>query len=142
MRKVFVDTSAFVALRNRAEREHEAARAALGRLVAERTPLFTSNYVFAETYTALLIRLGRSEAIEWGARFRASVAIELIRIEEPVDEEAWSILESHADQPCSYVDASSFALMEHEGTAEALAFDRHFAQRGLTLPATHFRGGR
>ena len=88
MRKVFVDTSAFVALRNRAEREHQAARAALGRLVAGRTPLFTSNYVFAETYTALLIRLGRSEAIEWGRRFRASEAIELIRIEETVDEEA------------------------------------------------------
>ena len=28
---------------------------------------------------------------------------------------------------------SSFALMEHEETAEALAFDRHFVQRGLTL---------
>lgn len=135
MRKVFVDTSAFVALRNRAEREHAPARAALARLVAERTPLFTSNYVFAETYTALLVRVGGTEAIEWGRRFRASEAIELIRIEEPVDDEAWSILESHADKPWSYVDASSFALMEREGTAEALAFDRHFLQRGLTLVA-------
>jgi uncharacterized protein len=97
LRKVFVDTSAFVALRNRAEREHEVARPALGRLVAERTPLFTSSYVFAETYTALLVRLGRSEAIEWGRRFRASEAIELVRVEEPLDEQAWSLLESHAD---------------------------------------------
>jgi predicted nucleic acid-binding protein len=135
LRKVFVDTSAFVALRNRAEREHASARAALGRLVAERAPLFTSNYVFAETYTALLVRVGRTEAIEWGRRFRASAAIELIRIEEPVDEAAWSILESHADKPWSYIDASSFALMESEGTAEAFAFDRHFVQRGLTLVA-------
>lgn len=128
-----MDTSAFVALRNRAEREHESARAALARLVAARAPLFTSNYVFAETHTALLVRLGRLEAIEWGRRFRASEAIELIRVDERVEEEAWSILEAHADKPWSYVDASSFALMEHEGTAEALAFDRHFAQRGLTL---------
>jgi predicted nucleic acid-binding protein len=133
LRKVFVDTSAFVALRNRAEREHQSARTVLIRLVAERTHLFTSNYVFAETYTALLVRVGRTEAIEWGRRFRASEAIELIRIEEPVDEQAWSILESHPDKPWSYVDASSFALMEHEGTAEAFALDRHFVQRGLTL---------
>jgi predicted nucleic acid-binding protein len=135
VRRVFVDTSAFVALRNRAEREHAPARAALGRLVAERTQLFTSSYVFAETYTALLVRLGRSEAIEWGRRFRASEAIELVRVEAPVDDDAWSILESHADKPWSYVDASSFALMEREGTTEAFAFDRHFVQRGLTLVA-------
>ncbi len=31
------------------------------------------------------------------------------------------------------VDATSFVLMEREGIAEAFAFDRHFAQRGLTL---------
>jgi predicted nucleic acid-binding protein len=133
LRKVFVDTSAFVPLRNRAEQEHASARATLGRLVAERASLFTSNYVFAETYTALLVRIGRAEAIEWGRRFRASEAIELVRIEEAVDEEAWSILVSHADKPWSYVDACSFALMEREGTAEAFAFDRHFVQRGLTL---------
>lgn len=133
MRKVFVDTSAFVALRNRAEREHPSARATLRRLVEERVPLFTSNYVFAETYTALLVRIGRKEAIVWGRLFRASGAIDVVRIEEPVEDTAWSILESHADKPWSYVDASSFALMESEGTAEAFAFDRHFVQRGLTL---------
>jgi uncharacterized protein len=133
LRRVFVDTGAFVALRNRAEREHEAARQALSLLVSGRVPLFTSNYVVAETYTALLIRAGREEAIEWGRRFRAGEAIELVRVDEALDDDAWSILESHADKRWSYVDATSFALMEREGATEAFAFDRHFAQRGLTL---------
>jgi uncharacterized protein len=133
LRRVFVDTGAFVALRNRAEREHEAARAALSTLVSERVPLITSNYVFAETYTALLIRTGRDEAIEWGRRFHAGEAIELIRVDESVEAEAWSILEAHVDKRWSYVDAISFALMEREGVAEAFAFNRHFTQRGLTL---------
>ncbi len=133
MRRIFVDTGAFVALRNRAEREHEAAREALSSLVSARTPLFTSNCVFAETYTALLIRAGRKEAIEWGRRFRAGEAIELVRVDEALEDDAWSILQSHDDKRWSYVDATSFALMEREGTAEAFAFDRHFAQRGLTL---------
>jgi predicted nucleic acid-binding protein len=130
---VFVDTSAFVALRNRAEREHEAARTALATLVAERVPLLTSNYVFSETYTALLIRAGREEAIQWGRRFRAGEAIEMVRIDETVEQDVWSILESHTDKRWSHVDATSFALMEREGIAEAFAFDQHFAQRGLTL---------
>lgn len=133
MKKVFIDTSAFVALRNRAEREHDAARTALSALVSQRAALCTSNYVFAETYTALLVRAGRNEAVEWGKHFRASDAIELIRIEESIDEDAWAILESHTDKQWSYVDATSFALIERENIDMALAFDRHFAQRGLML---------
>lgn len=133
MTRVFVDTSAFVALRNRAEREHEAARAALSRLVSERALLFTSNHVFAETYTALLVRVGRSEAIEWGSRFRAGWAIELLRVDESVEEDAWTLLESHTDKLWSYVDATSFALMERENVQSAFAFDRHFTRRGLTV---------
>jgi uncharacterized protein len=133
LRRVFVDTSAFVALRNRGEREHDAARVALSSLISARASLITSNYVFSETYTALLLRTGRDEAIQWGRRFRSGEAIEMVRIDEPVEQEAWSILESHADKRWSHVDATSFALMEREGITEAFAFDHHFAQRGLTL---------
>lgn len=133
MTRVFVDTSAFVALRNSGEREHEAARDALRALVAQRAELCTSTYVFAETYTALLVRVGRAEAIEWGRHFRASTAIELLRPDEPVEDTAWALLESHDDKRWSYVDATSFALMEQEHIEAAFAFDRHFNQRGLTV---------
>ncbi len=141
MRTVFVDTSAFVALRNAAEAEHERARAALSELVAEGVALFTSNYVFAETYTALTVRVGRAEAIEWGRRFRASGAIELVRLEQDVEDAAWEILEAHGDKQWSYVDATSFALIERDGGGEAFALDAHFGQRGLRVhPASAGRG--
>lgn len=133
MRRVFVDTSAFVALRNRAEPEHKAARRVLAELVAERASLFTSSYVFSETYTALLVRVGRSEAIEWGRRFRAGSAIELVRVDDDIEEDAWSILEQHADRAWSHVDATSFALMAREGVNEAFSLDANFAQRGLRV---------
>lgn len=133
MRRIFVDTGAFVALRNRAEREHEEARAALSELVAQRAMLLTSNYIFAETYTALLVRTGRSEAVAWGRHFKAGEAIDLVRIDEALERDAWEILESHEDKEWSYVDATSFALMQREGIHEAFAFDHHFAQRGLKV---------
>lgn len=133
MRSVFVDTSAFVALRNAAEAEHEPARAALSELLAGGAALYTSNYVFAETYTALLVRVGRDEAIEWGRRFRASGAIELVRVGDDLEGDAWEILERHGDKGWSYVDATSFALIEREGNREAFAFDAHFDQRGLRV---------
>ncbi|HVY95672.1 MAG TPA: PIN domain-containing protein [Solirubrobacterales bacterium] len=133
MRTVFVDTSAFVALRNESEAEHAEARETLAALIAEGVSLYTSNYVFAETYTALMVRVGRAEAIEWGRRFRAGDAIELVRLDEKVEGEAWSILERHGDKRWSYVDATSFALIERDGGGEAFAFDAHFAQRGLRV---------
>ena len=133
MRSVFVDTSAFVALRNSSEAEHEQARAALAGLVAEGAALFTSNYVFAETYTALLVRVGREEAIEWGRRFHAGAAVELVRADERVERDAWEILERHRDKRWSYVDATSFALIDRDGGGEAFAFDAHFDQRGLRV---------
>jgi len=133
MRSVFIDTSAFVALRNSAEAEHERARTALAGLLADGVALFTSNYVFAETYTALMVRVGRGEAIEWGRRFRAGGAVELVRADEDVEGEAWRILEDHDDKLWSYVDATSFALIEREGNGEAFAFDAHLGQRGLRV---------
>ncbi|MGH2974580.1 MAG: type II toxin-antitoxin system VapC family toxin [Solirubrobacterales bacterium] len=133
MKSVFVDTSAFVALRNSAEAEHERARAALAALIAEGVALFTSNYVFAETYTALMVRVGRGEAIEWGRRFRDGGAIDLVHLDRPTEERAWEILEGHDDKRWSYVDATSFALLERDGSEEAFAFDVHFSQRGLRV---------
>jgi len=133
MKSVFIDTSAFVALRNSAETEHERAREALAELIGEGVALFTSNYVFAETYTALMVRVGRGEAIEWGRRFRSGGAIDLVHLDRPTEERAWEILERHDDKRWSYVDATSFALIERDGGEEAFAFDAHFAQRGLRL---------
>ena len=133
MKSVFIDTSAFVALRNASEAEHERARSALAELISSGVALFTSNYVFAETYTALMVRVGRAEAIEWGRRFRAGGAIDLVHLDRPTEERAWEILERHDDKRWSYVDATSFALIERDGGSEAFAFDGHFAQRGLHL---------
>jgi predicted nucleic acid-binding protein len=104
--------------------------------VDEQAQLFTSNYVFAETYTALLVRIGHNEAVNWGKHFLAGEAIELIRADQDIEQQAWSILETHTDKDWSYVDATSFALIERERLTAAFAFDRHFAQRGLNvLPA-------
>jgi len=133
VRKVFIDTSAFVALRNRSEREHAAARRVFRELLSERVSLLTSNFVFSETYTALLVRVGRGEAIRWGRAFRAGEAVELVRVDEEMEEEAWSILESYTDKAWSYVDATSFALMRREKVGEAFTFDRDFLQRGLLV---------
>lgn len=120
-------------MRNDVEGQHAIARTTMATLVAEQARLITTNYVFAETYTTLLTRVGRHSAVGWGRRTRTGMAIELIRVDQALEDEAWGILESHQDKLWSYVDATSFALMERERITTAFAFDRHFAQRGLEL---------
>lgn len=133
MTQVFVDTGAFVALDVRRDRHHRAAADALTALI-ERGPRFVaSNYVFGETYTTLLARSGRQAAIQWGRRMRAGAQIEFVPIDQELEDSAWEILEQHPDKDWSYVDATSFALMEREGINTAFAFDDHFRQRGLAV---------
>ena len=51
-----------------------------------------------------------------------------MRLEQDVEDAAWEILERHEDKRWSYVDATSFALIERDGGGEAFAFDAHFAR--------------
>jgi predicted nucleic acid-binding protein len=46
---------------------------------------------------------------------------------------AKTILLRYADKDFSYVDATSFAVMERLGLQTAFAFDEHFMQYGFTV---------
>lgn len=133
MRKVFVDTGAFVALKRVSEQQHPAAAEALRALIERGAQLVTTNYVFAETYNTLLSRAGRWTAFEWGTDARSGSQVEFVRVDQELEESAWEILASHADKDWSYVDAVSFAVMERDGISTAFTFDEHFAQRGLAV---------
>lgn len=52
MKQLFVDTSAYFALTDRRDENHEAAVRVIRQLIRERLELFTTNYVIAETHIA------------------------------------------------------------------------------------------
>jgi predicted nucleic acid-binding protein len=133
LRKVFVDTGAFVALKRTNEQQHAAAAEVLRALVERGTQLVTTNYVFAETYNTLLSRAGRKAAFEWGTDARSGSQVVFVRVDQELEEAAWEILKAHEEKAWSYVDAVSFALMERDGITTAFAFDQHFSQRGLAV---------
>jgi hypothetical protein len=54
-------------------------------------------------------------------------------MEQDIEDNAWQILESHEDQPSSYVDATSFALMRRENVQRA-ALQAPIATRSCTRP--------
>jgi len=130
MKPTLVDSSAFLAIEDPSERSHSQASGALQALVAGKARLLTTNFVFDETYTLILTRLGRGRAVEWGEAFKAGKLVQLVRVQEEHELAAWEILLTFGDKNFSYTDATSFALAESLEIKQAFSLDEHFRQYG------------
>ena len=130
MRAVLVDSSAFLSLEDPDERSHARSLATLEDLVRAGPRLLTTNFVFDETYTLILTRLGRGRAVAWGQSFREGRLVQLLRVGEDHEARAWEIVLSFEDEDFSYTDATSFAVCESLGIQEAFSLDRHFRRFG------------
>lgn len=126
---IFVDTSFWVALRNRRDDHHRQARS-LFRLHAA-TPLISSNQVRGETWTFLRRRVGHASAAGFLDFIGESARLHVEHVDEATEEEAIGWLRRHDEREYSFVDATSFALMRQLGIGEAFAFDGEFAAAGF-----------
>lgn len=121
---MLVDTGAWYALTDVSDRHHKRA----SQFYADRAgqaAFVTTDLVVAETLNLLTTHLGRPAALQfWGSIREARIPLLTL---EPTDlEAAWHIAQAFPDQPFSFVDCTSFALMERLGIHEAFAFDAHF----------------
>ncbi|MCG8556856.1 MAG: PIN domain-containing protein [Proteobacteria bacterium] len=131
MKRVFVDTSGFVAILVAEDVSHARARDLLAHANAERWRLVTTNVVVFETYGVLLIRSrDKRRAAMTFLDLVATGTCWVERVRRTDEANALSILRSHKDKNYSYCDALSFAVMERLGVSDAIAFDRHFRTYG------------
>ena len=122
---VFVDTGAHYALVDSGDPEHIASRTLLTSCVTAKRSLLTSDLVLGETYTLIQSRLGKALALSYCGKIRMETEWVAPVTAEDIGR-AWGILADYADQDFSFVDATSFALMERLGLSVAFAFDHHF----------------
>lgn len=121
---ILVDTGAWYALADSADSHHAEAR----RFYAERLRedvFLTTDLVVAETWSLVASHLGRPAALTFWRRLR-DVGVPVLTAEEPDLEAAWHIAQTFPDQPFSFVDCTTFAIMERQGILGAFAFDKHF----------------
>ncbi len=128
---VFVDTSAFLAIKNRRDALHKEALALKQRILDTGKSLVTSDYVLDESYTIIRLRAGHRLAVEFGEELRTSDLIRIEYLTPEVIEDAWSLFKRFADKEFSFTDCTSFVLMRRLGLRETLAFDGHFTQAGF-----------
>jgi predicted nucleic acid-binding protein len=122
---VFVDTSAFYALTNPGDADHEAAMGILAEFDSQLAGLRTTSFVMAETYGLVLQRVGAWKARAFLASLRRS-RTEVVSVSDADLLRAEAILYHYDDQDFSYVDAVSFAIIERLRIRRAFAFDQHF----------------
>jgi predicted nucleic acid-binding protein len=130
--RVFVDTSAFVALAVRTDAHHKRA-AAFYRKLPPAATLSTSDYVVDETLTRLRKVAGHAAAVAVGRALRESTLARVVRL-EPVDlDAAWALFQRYADKDLSFTDCTSVAAMERLRIPSIFTFDDDFAKIGVKV---------
>jgi predicted nucleic acid-binding protein len=126
---IFVDTSFWVALRNRRDPRHEEAANLLA--AHDRAALVTSNHVRGETWTFLRRRAGHGAAVDFLDVLERSPRVKVTAVSEEADAGALRWLRQHDEREYSFVDATSFLLMRTLRIRDALAFDGDFSAAGF-----------
>lgn len=129
-----MDTSAFLALEDRDDRNHESALEFRKTLKQSRTDfqiLYTTNYIIDETLTLIRTELGHAAAVAFGEKIKSSKLVRALWISPEIDSEAWVIFKKYSDKSYSYTDCTSFATMKEVEIDSAFAYDKHFSQYGF-----------
>ena len=130
--RVFLDSSGFLALIHPHDAYPQEARTCWAWLSDHHWLPVTTNFIIAETHALFLPRLGQAHATAF-LRQLSQNATRIERVTVTDEQRALAIIFQYADKGFSLTDATSFAVMERLDITHALAFDRHFAQYGLTV---------
>lgn len=141
MKKVFIDTWAWVALANKRDSCHTQAEKENVRLLDDGASFVTTNFILDETYTLIRMRAGHKATVSFRREFVLpcieSGLVELVSITAESEDKAWEIFESYGDIKLSFTDCTSVAVMRHKELVEVFTGDTHFQHLGFTiLPKT------
>ena len=136
-RRALVDSSAYLALIDEDDENHQAAVAILGQLISGRFRQFTANYMLAEAHALILSTLGNQKANEFLRSILAGNTV-VVRANPRGEVMAREILFRYTDKNFSYNDAISFAVMTRLGISLAFSFDDDFRQYGLIVLTPEF----
>lgn len=134
MTELFVDTSAWMAIVDAKDANHQAATTFQNE-IGSNSRLVITNYILDELLTLVLMDLGYQHAVEIKSkldRLRQAGVLEVVWVDAGLADAAWSVFERfNRDKRWSFTDCVSFAVMTALGIIEAFAFDHHFDQMGF-----------
>ena len=127
-RRVFLDSSFWIAFRDARQTHHAQARDCLAALFRERTHFVSTPFVFAEIHATF----ARSPAVREKiiADFWENPLLHVAEVTDADHRAAIQLLRQHTDKSYPFCDAISFVVMRRLGVQRVAAFDDHFRQVG------------
>jgi len=135
-RRVFVDTSAFYAIRDTADAHHSSAVNAFARLRREQMPLVTTDHIVAESATLIRPRLGFEVVRRFLLTIQESRVAGLLDLHYPAWEDFQAAITEFLGWGAprfSFVDALSFVVCRRLGITQVVAYDDDFRVAGFEI---------
>ncbi len=128
--RVFVDTSAFLAVMDVNEQNHPAAKGIWEQLIRDNTILICTNYILLETLALIQRRFG----LPLVTAFQDNVApfLNVEWVDESLHQAGVAALLTANRRQLSLVDCVSFEVARRSGVDTVFAFDQHFVEQGFT----------
>lgn len=126
---VFVDTSAFLAVLDRDDRNHVKAGRKWKGLVEGDAALISTNYVLLESTALLQDRFGLQAVRLFQEDVAPLLTIEWIGAE--LHQAGMTAVLTAGRRGLNLTDRISFEVMRRRGIRKAFAFDRHFREQGF-----------
>ena len=126
--KIFIDTSAFVALLVEKETDHKVVAKKYHDYRQKRAILFTSDYVLDELFTRLLY-YQQVDIKKYIQRLKESISkgeVTVLRVDEALFEKALEAFLKFSDHKVSFTDATSYALLKDFSLDEIFTLDDDF----------------
>lgn len=134
---VLIDTGAFIALADSSDQLHANAKR-IAADIEKTTSLVTTPFILMETSLYLHRRISREVSRRfWSSLISGDAHVEIVAC-DPLDlERASQISHQYADQDFSFVDCTSFAIMERLKISRAFSFDQDFLVFRLPTGSIH-----
>ena len=129
---MFIDTSAFYALMDSSDKNHDKAAELWPLLLHKDQYLATGNYIIVETLALVQNRLGFEAADLWYQDILSLAKV--LWVEESIHNLACELWLSLGRRKLSFVDCVSFVTMRHFNIKKVFSFDKHFIEQGFDVP--------
>lgn len=125
---IFIDTSGFIATRNRKDKNHEKAIELMRHILQNgHGTIYTSDYVFSEAVTVALMRTNQIDiALDVGRFILDSIKIIKLYTSKEDFLAAWSILQKYQEKKWSFTDASIVHHARQHEVKLIFSYDAHF----------------
>ena len=134
MKKIFIDSSFFIAILHRGDQHHKEAADIASKLI--NIKFVTTEMVLAEVLNSLANKGGytRSVVTKYVEEMYKDENIIIITQDEIQFKKGFELYKKLHDKKCGLTDCASFNIMQEEGIIDVLTFDKKdFVQFGFNI---------